>query len=32
MPTQKLYYRFHVGKNGIRIGKFKKIVFFQKVL
>ena len=29
MPTRKLHYRFHVGKNGIRVGNFQKIVFFQ---
>ena len=29
MPTQKLYYRFHVGKNGIHVSSFQKIVFFQ---
>ena len=25
---RKLYYRFHVGKNGIPVGSFQKIVFF----
>ena len=24
MPTRKLYNRFHVGKNGIRVGDFQK--------
>ena len=28
-PTRKLYNRFHVGKNGIRVGSFQKTVFFQ---
>ena len=28
MPTGKLYNRFHVGKNGIRVGNFQKILFF----
>ena len=31
MLTQKLYNRFHIGKNGIRIGHFQKIVFFQRL-
>ena len=31
MPTQKLYDRFHVGKSGIHIGNFQKIVFFQRL-
>ena len=29
MPMRNLYYRFHLGKNGIREGNFQKIVFFQ---
>ena len=31
MPTRKLYYQFHVGKNGIRVGSFQKIVFFPNI-
>ena len=31
MSTQKLYNRFHVGKNGIRVGDFQKMVFFPNI-
>ena len=29
MVTRKMFNRFHVGKNGIRVGNFQIIVFFQ---
>ena len=29
MPTRKMFNRFHVGQNGIRVGNFQIIVFFQ---
>ena len=29
MLTGKFYNQFHVGKNGIRVGNFQKIVFLQ---
>ena len=27
----KLYYRFHVGKNGTRVGSFQKIVILPNI-
>ena len=31
MPTRKLHYRFHVGKDGTRVGSFQKIVIFPNI-
>ena len=29
MPMQKSYKEFHIGKNGIRVSNFQKIVYVQ---
>ena len=31
MPTRKMYNRFHVGKNGIRLSNLKEKFFFPNI-